>query len=45
MSDKNVFDEYEPENPFDKLLKKSKDNPLVPLGNINSMFLFFEIPF
>lgn len=35
MPENAVFDEYEPENPLDKLMKKSKDNPLVPMGNID----------
>lgn len=32
MSDKVPFDGYEPEGQLDKLLKKTKDNPLVPIG-------------
>lgn len=33
MSDKVPFDEYESEGSLDKLLRKSKDNPLFPIGN------------
>lgn len=32
MSEKAPFDEYEPEGHLDKLLRKTQDNPLVPIG-------------
>lgn len=31
-----VFEEYEPENDAQKLVKKARDSPLVPLGKENS---------
>lgn len=35
MSKRSSFDEYESESQVQKLIKKSKDSPFVPLGKVN----------
>lgn len=32
MSNHPVFEEYEPQNNVEKLIKKSKESPFVPIG-------------
>lgn len=34
MSNRSSFDEYESESQVQKLIKKSKDSPFVPLGKV-----------
>lgn len=33
-----MFDEYEPEDRVQKLIKKSKESPLVPVGEWSKVF-------
>lgn len=32
MADRQIFEEYEPEDRVLKLIKKSKESPFVPIG-------------
>lgn len=39
MSDRQIFEEYEPEDRVLKLIKKSKESPFVPIGKDIERFL------
>lgn len=38
MSERPTFEEYEPEDRVLKLIKKSKESPFVPVGELSNIF-------